>query len=82
MANVDMNFPLFKGKTFSDLLGDIYENQQNKKKNISTKFYLRFLGKFFKQFFLGEAGAGGRLQIWTWPPAPINKGRHHNTGKM
>ena len=35
MANVDMNFPLFKGKTFSDLLGDIYENQQSKKKNIS-----------------------------------------------
>ena len=35
MASVDMNFPLFKGKTFSDLLGDIYENQQSKKKNIS-----------------------------------------------
>ena len=36
MANVDMNFPLFKGKTFSDILGDIYENQQSKKKNISS----------------------------------------------
>jgi len=36
MASVDMNFPLFKGKTFSDLLGDIYENQQAKKKNISA----------------------------------------------
>ncbi len=36
MASVDMNFPLFKGKTFSDLLGDIYENQQSKKKNISS----------------------------------------------
>lgn len=36
MANVDMNFPLFKGKTFSDILGDIYENQQSKKKNISA----------------------------------------------
>lgn len=35
MASVDMNFPLFKGKTFSDILGDIYENQQSKKKNIS-----------------------------------------------
>jgi hypothetical protein len=36
MANVDMNFPLFKGKTFSDILGDIYDNQQSKKKNISS----------------------------------------------
>jgi hypothetical protein len=36
MANIDMNFPLFKGKTFSDILGDIYENQQSKKKNISS----------------------------------------------
>lgn len=36
MSNVDMNFPLFKGKTFSDILGDIYENQQSKKKNISS----------------------------------------------
>ena len=36
MASVDMNFPLFKGKTFSDILGDIYENQQSKKKNISS----------------------------------------------
>lgn len=34
--NIDMNFPLFKGKTFSDILGDIYENQQSKKKNISA----------------------------------------------
>ena len=34
--NIDMNFPLFKGKTFSDILGDIYENQQSKKKNISS----------------------------------------------
>jgi hypothetical protein len=36
MENIDMNFPLFKGKTFSDILGDIYENQQSKKKNISS----------------------------------------------
>jgi hypothetical protein len=36
MANVDMNFPLFKGKTFSDILSDIYDNQQSKKKNISS----------------------------------------------
>ena len=36
MANIDMNFPLFKGQTFSDILGDIYENQQSKKKNISS----------------------------------------------
>ncbi len=36
MASVDMNFPLFQGKTFSDILGDIYDNQQSKKKNISS----------------------------------------------
>ena len=34
--NIDMDFPLFKGKTFSSLLQDIYENQQSKKKNISS----------------------------------------------
>ena len=36
MANIDMNFPLFQGKTFSDILSDIYDNQQSKKKNISS----------------------------------------------
>jgi len=36
MANIDMNFPLSKGKTFSDILSDIYDNQQSKKKNISS----------------------------------------------
>lgn len=30
-----MDFEIFKGKSFSSLLQDIYENQQNKKKNIS-----------------------------------------------
>ena len=34
--NIDMDFPLFKGKTFSGILQDIYENQQQKKKNISA----------------------------------------------
>ena len=34
--NIDMDFPLFKGKTFSGILQDIYENQQSKKKNISA----------------------------------------------
>ena len=34
--NIDMDFPLFKGKTFSGILQDIYENQQAKKKNISA----------------------------------------------
>lgn len=35
MANIDMDFEIFKGKSFSSLLKDIYENQQGKKKNIS-----------------------------------------------
>ena len=34
--NIDMDFPLFKGKSFSGILEDIYENQQSKKKNISA----------------------------------------------
>ena len=34
--NIDMDFPLFKGKTFGGILQDIYENQQAKKKNISA----------------------------------------------
>lgn len=34
--NIDMDFPLFKGKSFSGILADIYENQQSKKKNISA----------------------------------------------
>ena len=41
MANIDMNFPLFKGKTFSDILSDIYDNQQSKKKN-NTKCIKRY----------------------------------------
>ena len=35
MGNIDMDFEIFKGKSFSSLLKDIYENQQGKKKNIS-----------------------------------------------
>lgn len=35
MGNIDMDFEIFKGKSFSSLLKDIYENQQSKKKNIS-----------------------------------------------
>ena len=35
MPNIDMDFEIFKGKSFSSLLKDIYENQQNKKRNIS-----------------------------------------------
>ena len=35
MSNIDMDFQIFKGKSFSSLLQDIYDNQQGKKKNIS-----------------------------------------------
>ena len=35
MSNIDMDFQIFKGKSFSSLLQDIYDNQQSKKKNIS-----------------------------------------------
>lgn len=34
--SIDLEFELFKGKSFSGLMKDIYENQQNKKKNISS----------------------------------------------
>lgn len=34
--SIDLEFQLFKGKTFSGLMQDIYENQVNKKKNISA----------------------------------------------
>lgn len=33
--SINLEFELFSGKTFSGLMKDIYENQQNKKKNIS-----------------------------------------------
>ena len=35
MSNIDLDFQIFKGKSFSSLLQDIYDNQQGKKKNIS-----------------------------------------------
>lgn len=34
--SIDLDFQIFKGKTFAGLMQDIYENQVNKKKNISA----------------------------------------------